>query len=115
VQVMNDSSSALGQPTFRRASSRSPRANSRVIAAAERSCTLVPSWHELEAVNRGEGVSDLRKNLLAGSLGFEILERVTGIEPAFSAWETDLAVSLTCAVQGKASSAVLTSPTGVAP
>ena len=26
-------------------------------------------------------------------------ERVTGIEPAFSAWETDLGVSLTCAIR----------------
>jgi hypothetical protein len=41
-------------------------------------------------------------------------ERVTGIEPAFSAWEIDLGSFVTCADSEKTSSAVLFSSTSVA-
>jgi hypothetical protein len=41
-------------------------------------------------------------------------ERVTGIEPAFSAWEIDLGSFVTCTDSEKTSSAVLFSSTSVA-
>jgi hypothetical protein len=42
------------------------------------------------------------------------MERVTGIEPAFSAWEIDSGSFVTCTVLEKTSSAVLSGFTSVA-
>jgi hypothetical protein len=42
------------------------------------------------------------------------MERVTGIEPAFSAWEIYSASFVTCTVSRKTSSAVLSGSTSVA-
>ena len=42
------------------------------------------------------------------------MERVTGIEPAFSAWEIDSGSFVTCADLKKTSSALLFSSTSVA-
>jgi hypothetical protein len=42
------------------------------------------------------------------------MERVTGIEPAFSAWEIDFGSFVTCTVSKKTSSAVSSGSTSVA-
>ena len=63
-------------------------------------------------ISGGGGVGSLEERTHS-ELGIRV-ERVTGIEPAFSAWEIDSGSFVTCTVSEKTSSAVLSSSTSVA-
>ena len=76
--------------------------------------TLIPLWHghgtKWHDSRFREARSERAHPLWAGLS----LERVMGIEPAFSAWKIDSGSFVTCPVLGKASSAVLSGSTSVA-